>query len=656
MATIANLVAKVGVDNSGLVYGLNKAGGLIKGFSSTIKSGFSSLGNMANGIGSAIAGVGAGPLALVAGAAATLSTGLYASVQAARDARSEEIKLGAVVKATGGAAGLTAGEMSDFADSLERVTNFDADELRGAEAVLATFKEVKGDVFLGAVEAMTDMSAVMGGDVQSAALQLGKALNDPVEGLSALSRVGVSFTNDQRRMIKEMVAAGNIAGAQKIILAELKSEFGGVAQSMADPWVRVQRSVGNLMETIGTKFLPLVDMMATSLAETLDGLGQDLEAPGWIESAIGAIATVTDMIHISGLALKVALTAAVTALAEGITRVVELAAKLPSLANFLGVLGPGGSALSAAMSATGTNLDELATTMRDGTEEIKQSGLQAIDDLNAGLATKTPMERLQQMAQAAGHVAANSRAAAGGLKGMSEAAEKANQSADDLVKSLQFDLDTFGLADVAKKLDQLANAGADDATLAKAWDLSEKLGLKEATAEAAKLQEELDFEKFGLTDFEQKLRKLREAGVDQGTLDQIGKDREYLDAAAKAATIREQYATPLDKYLQKMEELDQLMQMGVLDAASAGRAGLAAQKELLDGTASKPLELPAALARGSAGAYSAIVRAQSPNRGPDTQAKMLAEAQRQTKHLANIAAAMGKGEAAEFTVVEPPPA
>ena len=55
----------------------------------------------------------------------------------------------------------------------------------------------------------------------NAAVLVGKALNDPKKGLTALRRVGVQFTDAQEDQIKALVKSGKTMDAQKIILREL---------------------------------------------------------------------------------------------------------------------------------------------------------------------------------------------------------------------------------------------------------------------------------------------------------------------------------------------------------------------------------------------------------------------------------------------------
>jgi hypothetical protein len=113
--------------------------------------------------------------------------------------------------------------------------------------------------------------------LKAANIQLGKALNDPVKGVTALSKVGVSFTAQQKEQIKTLVASGNTLGAQKIILGEVGKEFGGAAAAAADPLSRLQTITGNLAEKVGGFLLPTVDKFATFLGDkaipALSGMG-----------------------------------------------------------------------------------------------------------------------------------------------------------------------------------------------------------------------------------------------------------------------------------------------------------------------------------------------------------------------------------------------
>jgi len=128
------------------------------------------------------------------------------------------------------------------------------------ENLLLTFTSIGKDVFPQALTTVNDMSQALGQDTKSSAVQLGKALQDPIKGITALSRVGVNFTEGQKEAIAAMVKAGDVAGAQKIILKELGTEFGGSAEAagktFAGQMTIAKNQVSGLGSTIGSALLP----------------------------------------------------------------------------------------------------------------------------------------------------------------------------------------------------------------------------------------------------------------------------------------------------------------------------------------------------------------------------------------------------------------
>ena len=117
-------------------------------------------------------------------------------------------------------------------------------------------------------------------------MRLGKALNDPIKGISALTRVGVTFTDSQKEQIKTLVESGDTMEAQRIILKELTSEFGGAAEAAADPWSRLTVVLGNVKEEIGTALLPafeaVADWLSVFLPKAIDRTKEALrDARAW---------------------------------------------------------------------------------------------------------------------------------------------------------------------------------------------------------------------------------------------------------------------------------------------------------------------------------------------------------------------------------------
>ncbi len=185
-------------------------------------------------------------------------------------------KLNAVLRSTGGTAGYTADELRGMADEMQRLTVFDDEAVISAQAVLATFTRVGRDVFPQAVEAATNMSTVLGQDLQSSIIQVGKALQDPILGVTALRRVGVMLTEQQAASIKTFMAHGDVLSAQKIILGELTTEFGGAAKAMGETAygasVKLKNAIGELKEAIGENIAQSMKPFREWLTRVVQGM------------------------------------------------------------------------------------------------------------------------------------------------------------------------------------------------------------------------------------------------------------------------------------------------------------------------------------------------------------------------------------------------
>ena len=148
-------------------------------------------------------------------------------------AESQLNKLQAIVKATGGAAGQTVQDLDQLAIAVGRNTLASVQGARDAAGILLTFKSISGDTFKRTLEISQDLAAVGFGSITTAATQLGKALEEPEVGLSALRRVGVSFTEQQKEVIKVLALTGRQAEAQEIILKALEDQVGGAGKGAA---------------------------------------------------------------------------------------------------------------------------------------------------------------------------------------------------------------------------------------------------------------------------------------------------------------------------------------------------------------------------------------------------------------------------------------
>lgn len=210
-----------------------------------------------------------------------------------------ELRLEAVLKATGNAAGWTADQMKAMASEMQEQIGVGDELILQTQAVIATFRNVRGDHFREATMAAYDMAAVLGTDAKSAALQLGKALNDPIAGTTALSRAGVQFTKQQKDLIEALQNSGDLMGAQRIILDELKNQMGGAAEAIAEAdggLTKMWNSLGDLGEQIGKALVPAVEVFVGVARNMIDitsrlvsSLTGSVSASDWVASSIDAL-------------------------------------------------------------------------------------------------------------------------------------------------------------------------------------------------------------------------------------------------------------------------------------------------------------------------------------------------------------------------------
>ena len=239
---------------------------------------------------------------------------------------------------TGNAAGFTSQELQKMAADLQAKTIF-GDEviLKDATAQLLTFTNIAGEQFARTQKAALNLATRLDGDLKSASIQLGKALNDPIANLSALSRSGIQFSEQQKEVIKALAESGRLAEAQTIILDELEKQYGGAAeaarQAGAGGLKALQMRLGDTMEEIGEQLIPIVIKLADKLNDLLTAfskLSKDtketalgftllVSALGPFIIILGSIVTILATLNLT----VIAITAAIAALAVGIAYVVD---------------------------------------------------------------------------------------------------------------------------------------------------------------------------------------------------------------------------------------------------------------------------------------------------------------------------------------------
>ena len=190
-----------------------------------------------------------------------------------------ERKLSQALTSTGRATEFSKHEMMSFASALQKTTTFGDETIIRSQALLATFTSVGKDVFPNATRAILDVSAAMGQDLQQTTIQVGKALNAPVQGMAALRRVGIQLSETQQAQVKRFVELNQVSDAQKIILGELQTQFGGMAKAVSETsagaLMQMKNAVGDTAEALGDLLAPIVITFAKSIkfaAEAVSGL------------------------------------------------------------------------------------------------------------------------------------------------------------------------------------------------------------------------------------------------------------------------------------------------------------------------------------------------------------------------------------------------
>jgi hypothetical protein len=215
------------------------------------------------------------------------------ALKAAADSNKEFEQLKAVLTSTQGVAGVTQHAAIDLAAAFEQTTNYTKEATLSAENMLLTFTNLKSNVFPDATKIVLDMSTALGQDLKSSAIQLGKALNEPIKGVTALQRVGVQFTDAQKQQIKTLVESGHMYEAQKLILKELQTEFGGSAEAAvaADGgFTQLQNTVHDLVVEVGNALMPTLHDLVGNIKPIIEQAIEWIKANPQLIAGIGLAA------------------------------------------------------------------------------------------------------------------------------------------------------------------------------------------------------------------------------------------------------------------------------------------------------------------------------------------------------------------------------
>nr|WP_280189068.1 phage tail length tape measure family protein [Delftia sp. PS-11]KAJ8745431.1 phage tail length tape measure family protein [Delftia sp. PS-11] len=273
MSALGSLVVKLALEYAQFSKGLESNEQEVKQHAKRVQDTYE---QMAAGVAARMDSLKGAVLGAIGGAVSAfgLTSAIAKIKQETIDAEKEQQQLAAAIKSTGGAAGWSVEQLNEMADSLEKHSNFSAGQINQAQARMLSYSGVVGKVMPRAMQAVVDMSERMGYQVTAAAETIGKALDVPSAGLSALSEQGFRFTAEQKEMVKQLERTGQTAKAQEIILNALEASYGGAAQAARDTLGGALQAVTHAVDSLMTAdsaSLPGLRDSVNGLAETLSG-------------------------------------------------------------------------------------------------------------------------------------------------------------------------------------------------------------------------------------------------------------------------------------------------------------------------------------------------------------------------------------------------
>ncbi|EMI4464244.1 phage tail length tape measure family protein [Pseudomonas aeruginosa] len=462
-----DLIAKVG----GFVAGMEKA-------ERTAKKGAKEIGSAADAASLAWGKLGK----VAAGALSGITVGAVfgAVIRNTKQMEKEQAQLEAVLRSTGESAGFSREQLNEMASSMERTSTVSAGEINQAQTNLLAFTGIVGEQFPRALQSAIDMAARTGTTVTSAAETIGRALDVPSKGLTALSKQGFRFTEEQKKAAEQLEATGRTAEAQGIILKALEESYGGAAAASRDTFGGALMALQNTIDGLLTGSEGSLDGAKVAI----DDLNRALSDPATAESvsklfdllAQGA-STVVDslpflidagdgVVRVFGIAADalVGVFATATMHAQGLA-----ASMFETLSLLPDALGGDDFAARAAeyRASAAINLG-VAKEAADGIRDALERPLAGSAIADAASKTKE-LNKAKKESKDLDDAAISAAAKVAGARKEAEAAAKRQQQAvASLISSMQLEAATVGMTANEQKLYRLQLDGATASQLAQA--------------------------------------------------------------------------------------------------------------------------------------------------------------------------------------------
>ncbi|BAU99613.1 hypothetical protein [Aurantimicrobium minutum] len=348
----------------------------------------------------------AGPMAAIVGGVAigNFTKDIVGAAQAEVEQNARINQIASSMGLFGKNAGEVSQRLIDLAQAQALNKGLDEDAIKNTQAKLLTFKELAatagdmGGMFDRATMAAMDLAAAGFGSAEGNAVALGKALNDPIQGMASLGRMGVQFTDEQKAMIEAMVTAGDMAGAQALMMKELETQVGGTAEATATNADKMSQSFANFQETLGLLVLPAVEKLAIVGADLMNWMADNPVVVQALAIALGILAAAFVGVTIATWAMNTALLAnPITWIIIGIMAligaIILLAMNWDSVvkwistvwAGFVGWITPGIKAIGDVFSAVFNGIGQVIGNVFNGVVWLVKSYINTILNLVNGV-------------------------------------------------------------------------------------------------------------------------------------------------------------------------------------------------------------------------------------------------------------------------------
>jgi hypothetical protein len=224
---VDGLAARIsqGLKSSGIVTAIEEIAGTVSG---RLVGAFETAQASSGALGAALTNL--GPIGLAAGAGIGFLVEKIAGLRQYAEIEQAQLRIAAVLKATGASAGLTAGQLRELTNEIAAGSFATKAEVREAEAILLTYTNVVGNNYVKALKLADDASAVFGGGIAQWSRTLGQALENPVDGMQRLRRLHIELSDAQKQLITTTQTTEGVAAAQAVEMDILAGKIGGAAE------------------------------------------------------------------------------------------------------------------------------------------------------------------------------------------------------------------------------------------------------------------------------------------------------------------------------------------------------------------------------------------------------------------------------------------